>query len=57
MKRLILAGTLALLTGCANFTNKVYCDGAEAVFVSWYSSIGIAAKIDPENGARRCKAE
>ena len=46
--------SLLAATGCASFTNKVYCDGDEAAFISWYMSIGIAAKIDPENGARRC---
>lgn len=55
MKRLIPTLCALALTGCANFTNKVYCDDGEAVFVSWYQSIGIAAKIEPENGKRRCQ--
>ena len=55
MKRLSVFLAALLLTGCASFTNKVYCDDGEATFVSWYHGIGIAAKIEPENGARRCQ--
>ena len=56
MKKLALMLCALALTGCANFTNKVYCDADEAVFVSWYMGIGFGAKIDPENGKRRCVA-
>lgn len=50
---LACAIALMLLSGCAGLEkqlqNRVYCavDGShELAFVSWYSRIGIAAKVD-----------
>jgi hypothetical protein len=37
----------AILSGCAQFSNRVYCgEDGQMVFVSWYMRYGVAAKVD-----------
>lgn len=57
MKTLSTALAALLLGGCATFENSVWCspDGKQMAFVSWYSRVGVAEKID--SGVELCRGE
>lgn len=57
MKYAIFAALL--LTGCSQFSNRVYCSpaGDEAAFISWYMKLGVAAQVDPKDAVRLCQKE
>lgn len=58
MKLLLIPLALAL-SGCSQFSNRVYCSpaGDEAAFISWYMKLGVAAQVDPKDAVRLCQKE
>jgi len=46
----------ALLGGCAQMSNRVYCsaDQKDLVYVSWYARLGVGAKVDDKDARALC---
>lgn len=57
MKKVLVL--LALLSGCAQFENRVYCsaDKKEAAFMSWYSRVGVGAQVSEKDATYLCAAK